>query len=63
MRHSVLDFQIRSNEAALKKIAAGVRVYLASEHDEHYDGEVVERAVGEWFAREVENLLGTVWNC
>ena len=57
MRNSVLDFQIRSNEAALKKIAAGVRVYLAREYDEHYDGEVIERAVGEWFAREVENLL------
>jgi len=57
MRNSVLDFQIRLNETALKKIAAGVRVYLAREHDEHYDCEVVERAVGEWFAHEVENLL------
>jgi len=57
MRNSVIDFQLRSNESALKKIAAGVRVYLAREHDEHYDCEVVERAVGEWLTREVENLL------
>lgn len=57
MRNSVVDFQTRSNETALKKIAAGVRVHLAHEHDEHYDGEVIERAVGEWFAHEVEKLL------
>lgn len=57
MRNSVIDFRIRADEAALKKIAAGVRVYLAREHDEHYDGKVIERAVGEWLAREVEILL------
>lgn len=32
-------------------------MYLACEHDEYYDDEMVERAVREWFAREVEILL------
>lgn len=57
MRNSIIDFQTRSKESALKKIATGVRAHLAREHDEHFDGETVERAVGEWFSREVENLL------
>lgn len=57
MRDCFSDYQARSNEATLKKIAVGVRVYLSHEHDEHYEGEVIERVVSEWMAREVENLL------
>lgn len=57
MRNSVPDFQTRSNEAALQKIAEGVRVYLACEYDENYDSEMIKRAVGEWLSREVEYLL------
>ena len=34
-----------------------VRDYLAVEHDEHYSLPVVERAVSNWFALEVERLL------
>jgi len=43
--------------SALKKIAESISVYLATEHDEHYELALVERAVGEWFACEVEGLL------
>jgi len=57
MRNFAPNQQARCDEAALKKIAACVRVYLAREHDEHFDGEMIERAVGEWFTREVERLL------
>ena len=34
-----------------------VRDYLAAEHDEFYPLSVVERAVSNWFALEVERLL------
>ncbi len=43
--------------SALRKIAETVRVYLAAEHDEHYELALVERADGEWFACEIEGLL------
>lgn len=34
-----------------------MRDYLAAEHDEHYSLSVVERAVRDWFALEIERLL------
>lgn len=43
--------------SALRKIAENVSVYLATEHDEHYELALVERAINVWFAREVEDLL------
>ncbi len=41
----------------LRVTSRRVRDYLASEHDESYPLLVVERAVSEWFALEVERLL------
>ncbi len=41
----------------LRVASRRVRDYLAAEHDEHYSLPIVERAVREWFALEVERLL------
>lgn len=41
----------------LRATSHRVRDYLATEHDEHYPLPVVERAVSNWFALEVERLL------
>lgn len=52
-----INYPFHSNKAALKKIAVCVQMHLIDEHDERYDGEMIERAVVEWFAREVDILL------
>lgn len=57
MNDTSINHQFHSNEAALKKIAVCVQMHLMHEHDEYYDGEMIERAVWEWFNREVEILL------
>ena len=41
----------------LRVTSRRVRDYLAAEHDESYPLSVVERAVSNWFALEVERLL------
>ncbi len=41
----------------LRVTSRRVRDYLATEHDESYPLPVVERAVSNWFALEVERLL------
>ncbi len=41
----------------LRVTSCHVHDYLVAEHDEHYSLPIVERAVKEWFALEVERLL------